>query len=80
MVIRSFFEDFYVFQKSKVKIINKEKIITQSLERLISRGLLIGYGRRTAFKWFITHLRLTKKGYKAVLYLLQKKQTKLPIK
>lgn len=36
--------------------------ITVSLERLIDRGLLIGYGRRTPKKWFIEEVKLTPLG------------------
>ncbi len=36
--------------------------ITVSLERLIDRGFLIGYGRRTPKKWFIEEVKLTPLG------------------
>jgi hypothetical protein len=36
--------------------------ITVSLERLIDRGLLIGFGRRTPKKWFIEAVKLTPLG------------------
>lgn len=36
--------------------------ITVSLERLIDRGFLIGYGRRTPRKWFIEEVKLTPLG------------------
>jgi hypothetical protein len=36
--------------------------ITVSLERLIDRGFLIGFGRRTPKKWFIEEVKLTSLG------------------
>ena len=40
------------------------KIVTRSIERLIDRGLLVGYGMRTPEKWFISEIRLTQEGKK----------------
>ena len=37
-------------------------VLTRSLERLIDRELMVGYGRRTPHKWFIDEVRLTSKG------------------
>lgn len=58
----------------------QESIITKSLEHLIDRELLIGYGRRTPHKWFVTHVKLTQKGAKISQILLEEKQIKLPLK
>lgn len=55
------------------------KIITQSLERLIERGLMIGYGVRTQEKWFIKEIKLTPLGKKQVKKLLGEQQ-RLPLK
>ena len=38
------------------------KIITKSLERLIMKGLLVGFGHKTAEKFFIERVSLTPKG------------------
>lgn len=51
------------------------KIITKSIERLIDRELLIGYGIRTPHKWFIKEIRLTVKGKKEALHLLGEQQS-----
>lgn len=58
----------------------QESIITKSLERLIDKELMMGYGRRTPHKWFITHVKLTKKGEKQAEEILKSGQTKLPLK
>lgn len=49
---------------------NVQNVVTKSLESLIDRGLLIGYGRRTPEKWFINELRLTSRGRKIARTLL----------
>ena len=38
------------------------KIITRSIETLIDRELMTGYGVRTAHKWFIREVSLTNQG------------------
>jgi len=55
------------------------KIITGSLETMIDRGLLIGYGIRTPKKWFLKEVSLTENGKKATKQLLGK-QLALPLK
>jgi len=47
---------------------------------LIDRELLIGYGKRTPHKWFVTHVRLTRLGVKKAVEILEQKQIKLPLK
>jgi hypothetical protein len=55
--------------------------MTKSLERLIDKGLMIGYGRRTPEKWFIDEIRLTDVGKKAARKLLgQQQKLPLPVK
>ncbi|MBU2542744.1 hypothetical protein KJ785_04250 [Patescibacteria group bacterium] len=76
---RKFFRDFYVKQDLKAKEKYQESIITKSLESLIDRELMIGFGRRTAHKWFITHVKLTKKGKNRAEEVLQESQEKLPL-
>ena len=58
----------------------QESIITKSLERLIDKELMMGYGRRTPHKWFITHVKLTKKGENKAVEILNSGQKKLPLK
>lgn len=55
-----------------------QKVITRSLERLIDKGLLVGYGVRTPEKWYIKEIRLTSLGRK-VVKKFHGEQTKLPI-
>ena len=58
----------------------RESIITRSIEHLIDREFMTGFGRRTPHKWFITHVSLTKKGAKISQDLLNERQEKLPLK
>jgi len=53
--------------------------VTRSLERLIDKELLIGYGVRTSHKWYLNEIRLTPKGRKVVRGLLESRQTRLPL-
>lgn len=55
------------------------KIITKSIERLIDKEFLIGFGERTKYKWFIKEIRLTAQGRKVAKRLLGE-QMKLPLK
>ena len=55
------------------------KIITRSLESLIDKELMVGYGVRTPHKWFIKEIRLTNKGKKESKRLLGEQMT-LPFK
>ncbi|HLD31620.1 MAG TPA: hypothetical protein VJB37_01870 [Patescibacteria group bacterium] len=57
----------------------QEQVITNSLERLIDRGLATGFGRRTPCKWFIISIRLTSRGRHQALKLLADRQAKLPL-
>lgn len=61
---------FWIFIKiRKPKRIRARKIL-RSLERLIDKELLIGFGKRTSHKWFITEVKLTAKGLKIAKKLL----------
>jgi len=61
-VSKAVLEKFYFDHKVKPKeIIN---IITKSVERLIKKGLVIGYGWRTPEKWYIRQVKLTSQGKK----------------
>lgn len=68
---------FYDNYKRKPKEADITNIITKSLERLINKELLIGYGVRTTYKWFIKEIKLTPKGKKTAKKLLGE-QKKLP--
>lgn len=67
--------DFY---RGKRKPKNLQRIISRSLERLVNKGLLIGYGVRTPQKWYIKDIKLTPKGRKHTKKMLGEQQ-KLPL-
>lgn len=54
------------------------KSVTKSLERLIDRGLLVGYGKRTPKKWYIEEVRLTPFGRGVARKLYGTQQKLLP--
>ncbi len=78
-ISREKFGKFYNRVKDKRKAKAITKVITKSLERLISRELLVGYGIRTPHKWFVREVRLTHKGRREAKRLLGE-QRKLPFK
>ena len=55
------------------------KIITQSIERLIDKELMVGFGERTKHKWFIKEIKLTAMGKRMAKKLLGE-QMHLPLK
>ena len=60
-------QNFYQFYAKLKKAPAKElqaNIITTSIERLIDRGLLIGFGTKTQHKLFIDSVKLSPKGKK----------------
>lgn len=71
-------ERFYTRSTSRPKSEEIQNSITKSLERLIDKGLLIGYGRRTPRKWFIDTLKLTPLGRRQAR-VLQGEQQRLPL-
>lgn len=54
-------------------------VTTKALERLIGRGLLVGYGIRTKEKWFIQAVRLTPEGRRIARRLAGTQQS-LPLR
>lgn len=60
-VPRRLFDGFYA-KDSRVLPTLRVKIITKTMERLIEKGFLVGYGIRTAEKWYIKDVRLTPEG------------------
>jgi len=70
---------FYKNQKKTPKEKDVQGIITKSVERLIDKELMIGFGIRTPHKWFIKEIRLTKKGRTVAKKLLGEQQT-LPLR
>lgn len=77
---RALIDKNYSASKSKASEENFKKIITQSIERLIDRGLIVGYGMKTKEKLFITKIRLTSSGKREILEIRKHKQKKLPLK
>lgn len=71
-------EEFYRAATRAPKQKDQVDSVTKSIERLIQRGLVIGWGERTAEKWFIRELRLTPRG-RAVTRTLFGQQQKLKI-
>lgn len=58
---------------------NEVKIITKSLERLITKGLLTGYGHKTAEKWFTEDVSFTPAGRRIAKAIIAQQQ-RLPLK
>ncbi len=78
-VKRNTFLKFYDKQKKKPKKDIQQGIVTNSMESLIEKGLMIGFGRRTPEKWFIEEVKLTSKGKQQVKKLYGEQQV-LPFK
>ena len=76
LVARGGFIKFYDAKSKPVEAVN---IITKSVESLIDKELMVGYGVRTPHKWYIKEVRLMPQGRKAAKKLLGEQQ-KLPLK
>jgi len=76
---RSGFVRFYNGAVKKPKTADVVNIITKSLESLIDKELMTGYGVRTPHKWYIKEVKLTSKGRKTARRLLGEQQV-LPFK
>ena len=70
---------FYRFYKTATPTRIMVETLTKSLERLIDKGLMTGYGRRTPEKWFMVEVALTPRGRKTAKTLFGQQQ-KLPLK
>jgi DNA-binding MarR family transcriptional regulator len=70
---RSIFVKFYPKASDE-----EQNTITRSIERLVIKGLLISYGRKTAQKWFTDTVSLTPAGRKRALSLYSE-QARLPL-
>lgn len=68
-------QTFAAFYKKNPKI----NVITKSLERLIDRGLIVGFGEKTQYKLFINKIKLTNLGKKTAQKILGQ-QAELPFK
>ncbi len=76
LIPRQPFTKFYPTKTKHAVVVNS---ITSSLERLIDKGLMIGFGRRTPEKWFIESVRLTPLGRRMAKQTFGQQQ-KLPLK
>lgn len=76
LIPRQPFTKFYPAKTSKSTVVNS---ITSSLERMIDKDLMIGFGRRTHEKWFIEQVRLTPLGRRVAKQTLGQQQ-QLPLK
>ena len=77
VVSKSILERFYNGKKNKPK--DTINIITKSVDRLIKKELVTGYGWKTPHKWFINKVKLTPKGRKIAKSLFGVQQ-KLPFR
>ena len=77
-ILRSRFNKFYN-GKVTPTILERVKVISKSIDRLIAKGLLAGFGEKTQHKWFIKEVQLTAKGL-AEAKKLMGEQTSLPFK
>lgn len=75
---REFFK-FYENCKKKPLVDDLTKIVTRSLERLIKKNLIVGFGEITSQKIFIDSVRLTRVGRQELAKFLDRRQ-KLPLK
>lgn len=75
---RDSFLDFYNKKRKHSKQKDIVNTITKSLERLIDREFIVGYGVRTPHKWYICEVKLTSKGRRQAKKLLGEQQ-KLPL-
>ena len=76
---RNIFEKFYDNKKNSPSTKIRANIITKSIERLIDKGLLTGFGEKTQYKLFITQVKLTTRGKKAAQNLFGQ-QVSLPLR
>lgn len=78
-VPRQEFSKFYDFYKRKPKNEDIQNIITKSLNRLIKKDLLVGFGEVTRERIFISTVRLSRVGRREVRRVLDKQQ-RLPLR
>lgn len=78
--LKADFYNFYSKKKIERNKKNVQDIIHKSLESLIFNDLLIAFGRKTAQKWFIDRVKLTRQGRKLAREIIKSRQRKLPIK
>jgi len=77
-VTKQTFLNFYHKQKEKSSAKDQVDTVTKSVERLIDKGFMVGYGVRTPKKWYIEEVRLMPSGRKVARKLLGEQQV-LPL-
>ena len=77
--VKGRFWKFYQSAKIIPSKTEQVKIISRSIDRLINKGYLVGYGEKTRSKWYIAEIRLTALGSRLAKKLLGE-QTKFPFK
>lgn len=65
---------FYEKQKDQPSEKDQADTVTKSVESLIDKGMMVGYGMRTPKKWYIEEVRLMPKGRKLARKLLGEQQ------
>lgn len=78
-ISKAVLEKFYVGKSARPNKKDVISIITKSVERLIKKDLVIGYGWKTPQKWYIRQCKLTPNGVSVARGLLGTQQ-KLPLK
>lgn len=71
-VARGGFARFYEAGRARPKDV--VDVVTKSLESLIDKGTMVGYGVRTPKKWYIKEVKLTPAGRKLARRLLGEQQ------
>lgn len=77
-VSRRVFESIYSVRN--IKGVNLVRYVTETLERLIDNGWMVGYGIRTPKRWFIQDVRITREGMRTMKEYEKGKQPRLPMK
>jgi len=78
-VHRTAFEDEYRRLNPDASAKDVADGVTGAMERLIGRGLAVGYGYKTQHKLFLTTLRLTPEGRRTAKAHRRKPQQTLPL-
>jgi hypothetical protein len=76
---KNVFYGFYPAAEFKDNLKTIQKTVHKSLETLVERDLIVAYGKKTAEKFFINKVRLTREGVKASKDIVMAKQGKLPL-
>lgn len=78
VISRNRYHKYYNGKKNPARL-KQVKIISKSIDRLIDKGLMVGFGEKTKHKWFIKEIKLTPAG-RLVSKKLTGEQKSLPFK